>query len=95
MTKQSTDTAAGLAEETKVDENKHLPRVFIYKGQELQDTLPNETPEAVMKMLASHFPELANGEFTEEVKDEKRIIRFRKKATVNGQDYLATAKPAV
>ena len=84
MTKQTTDTAAGSAEKTKADENKHLPRVFIYKGQELQDTLPNETPEAVMKMLAAHFPELAKGEFTEEIKNDKRIIRFRKKATVNG-----------
>ena len=92
MTDQTTNSTADPAAETQAGGSENLPRVFIYNGQEMTDTLPNETPETVMKMLASHFPELANGEFNEEVKDGKRIIRFRKKATVNGWDYSPTGE---
>jgi PRTRC genetic system protein C len=72
--------AEGLTEEEKAK----LPRVFVYNGNRFEDPLPAESPEAIMKLLAGNFPELANGEHAEEVKDGKRVIRFRKKATVNG-----------
>ncbi len=72
------------AETSVTEENENLPRVFVYNGNEFADPLPGESPDTIMKMLAGNFPELANGECTEEVKDDKRVIRFRKKATVNG-----------
>jgi len=85
MTQEKNSTAADPAAQPDDNGNENLPRVFIYNGNELPDTLPNESPESVMKLLASHFPELANGEFSEEIKEGRRIIRFRKKATVNGR----------
>ena len=84
MTKETKTNKADPADGKNGEENNTLPRIFVYNDNQFEDPFPNEPPEAVMKMLAGVFPELANGEFVEEVKEGKRIIRFRKKAAVNG-----------
>ncbi|MEM8858908.1 MAG: PRTRC system protein C [Chloroflexota bacterium] len=73
-----------IKETTQGEGGKKLPRVFVYNGSEFTDPLPGESIEAIMKMLAGVFPELANGEHTSEEKDGQLLVRFRKKAAVNG-----------
>ncbi|MEM9773141.1 MAG: PRTRC system protein C [Chloroflexota bacterium] len=73
-----------IKETTQVEGGEKLPRVFVYNEKEFADPLPGEPIEAIMSMLAGVFPELANGEHTSETKDGQLVVRFRKKAAVNG-----------
>ena len=61
-----------------------MGRIFVYDGREFPDPDPDLEVEAVKKMMADFFPELANAEVKEVARDEDTLYEFIKKVGIKG-----------
>jgi len=61
-----------------------MARVFVYDGREFPDPDPGLDVEAVKKMMADFFPELANADVKQAARGEDTLYEFVKKVGVKG-----------
>lgn len=61
-----------------------MARIFVYDGREFPDPDPSQDVEAIKKMMADFFPELANAEVKEATRGEDTLYELVRRVGTKG-----------